>query len=157
MDGHLEIGYLVNFKINHLIQFEVTIYNNYRPQTKFEKIMFSQMSVCPGGGVHGWGRHAWQRERGLYGGMPGRRDGHCSGRYAFYWNAFLFPLILQRPSSFYYLLSLGNYIYRIFICVSHNTDVRTLAFQAYVARLSALIIYQKLVLVLLGPRSHSNN
>ena len=75
-------------------------------------------------------------------GMPGRRDGHCSGRYAFYWNAFLFPLILQRPSIFYYLLSLGNYIYRIFICVSHNTDVRTLAFQAYVARLSALIIYQ---------------
>ena len=26
------------------------------------------------------------------GGVRGRRDGHCSGRYASYWNAFLFPL-----------------------------------------------------------------
>ena len=24
------------------------------------------------------------------GGMCGRRDGHCSGQYASYWNAFLF-------------------------------------------------------------------
>ena len=30
-------------------------------------------------------------ERGVHGmgGMRGRRDGHCSGRYASYWNAFL--------------------------------------------------------------------
>ena len=34
--------------------------------------MFSQVSVCPEGR-----------------GVPGRRDGHCSGRYASYWNAFL--------------------------------------------------------------------
>ena len=26
----------------------------------------------------------------VVGAMRGRRDGHCSGRYAFYWNAFLF-------------------------------------------------------------------
>ena len=47
------------------------------------------------GGMHGReeacvaGGHAWQ------GGMHGKRDGHCSRRYASYWNAFLsemFPL-----------------------------------------------------------------
>ena len=26
----------------------------------------------------------------MAGGMGGRRDGHCSGRYASYWNAFLY-------------------------------------------------------------------
>ena len=38
----------------------------------------------PGGegvGVHGGGR-VWQ-------GVHGRRNGHCRGRYASYWNAFL--------------------------------------------------------------------
>ena len=41
--------------------------NFYRPLTKFAKVMFLQVSVCPqGGGVHGGGRvcvaggHAWQ-------------------------------------------------------------------------------------------------
>ena len=32
--------------------------------------------------------HVWQ------GGTHGRRNGHCSGRYAFYWNAFLFKIPL---------------------------------------------------------------
>ena len=32
-----------------------------------------------------WRGHAW-----LGGGLHGKRDGHCSGRYASYWNAFLF-------------------------------------------------------------------
>ena len=32
----------------------------YRPQTKFAKVMFLQVSVCPQGGMHGWGRGcAW--------------------------------------------------------------------------------------------------
>ena len=31
------------------------------------------------------GGHAWRGG----GGMQGRRDSHCSGRYASYWNAFL--------------------------------------------------------------------
>ena len=55
-----------------------------------------------GGGMHCKGRacmvggHTWQERdmhgRGMYmaGGMHGRRDGHCSGRYASYRNAFLF-------------------------------------------------------------------
>ena len=38
--------------------------------------------ACVAGGVHGGG-HAWQ------GGVRGMRNGHCSGRYASYWNAFL--------------------------------------------------------------------
>ena len=38
------------------------------------------------GGVHVRGVHV----RGAcVGGMSGRRDGHCSGWYASYWNAFL--------------------------------------------------------------------
>ena len=40
----------------------------YRPQTKFAKVMFSRVSVCPQGGL-----------------------GLCPG-YASYWNAFLFSL-----------------------------------------------------------------
>ena len=46
--------------------------------------------VCMSEGVHGRGR-VWQ------GGMYGRRDGHCSRRYASYRNAFLlyhFPVFL---------------------------------------------------------------
>ena len=63
--------------------------------------------ACVAGGVCGGGGHVWQRSihgrggmcgrgvcmaggmRGRKGGMPARRDGHCSGRYASYWNAFL--------------------------------------------------------------------
>ena len=37
-----------------------------------------------GGGMHVW----WG------GGTHGRRDGHCSGRYVSYWNAFLLHLRL---------------------------------------------------------------
>ena len=88
---------------------EIDVY--YRPQTKFAKIMFLHVSVCQqGGGVacvagervwgHAWrgacvaGGQAWQ------GGMCGKgmhappqrilRDRSMSGRYASYWNAFLF-------------------------------------------------------------------
>ena len=46
------------------------------------------------GGVHG---------RGVCmaggGGFRGRRDSHCSGQYASYWNAFLFDSV----SSIYFL------------------------------------------------------
>ena len=48
-------------------------------------------------GMHSRG-HAWQggmQGKGSIGGsveegVHGRRDGYCSGRYASYWNAFLF-------------------------------------------------------------------
>ena len=52
------------------------------------KVMFSQACVknsvyMGGGGVRG-----------------GRRDGHCSGRYASYWNTFLFMLALMDWTLF---------------------------------------------------------
>ena len=55
------------------------------------KVMFSQASVIlstVGGGC------AWQR------GVRGRRDGHCSGRYASYWNAFLLLICLYKQFIF---------------------------------------------------------
>ena len=33
-------------------------------------------------------------------GMHGRRDGHCSGRYASYWNAFLFQCGIHRDRQY---------------------------------------------------------
>ena len=65
--------------------------------------MFSQASVIVAGGMHGMvgvcGRgHAWLGPsvagQGMHSGgggvvMHSRRDGHCSGRYASYWNTFL--------------------------------------------------------------------
>ena len=53
--------------------------------------------VCMAGGVcvaEGGscvaGGYAWQEGGAMHGGgMHGRRNGHCSGRYASYWNAFL--------------------------------------------------------------------
>ena len=47
----------------------------YRPQTKFAKVMFSQVSVCPQGGMHGRGGGlAWQGAC-IAGGVHGR--GHA--------------------------------------------------------------------------------
>ena len=91
--------------------------NYYRPQTKFAKVMFLQVSVCPQGGVSGPGGSAasggacsrgvcsrggaWSG-RGLLlggawsGGAWSRGgvwrppcDGYCCGWYTSYWNAFL--------------------------------------------------------------------
>ena len=65
-----------------------------------------QEEVCVAGGyvwlgacivgacMAGWacmaGRHAWQ------GGVRGRKNGNYSGRYASYWNAFLFNILLPH-------------------------------------------------------------
>ena len=43
--------------------------------------------VCKVGGVHGGGRVQW--------GVRGRTEGHCSGRYASYCNAFLSRILLR--------------------------------------------------------------
>ena len=47
--------------------------------------MWQKGGVCGKGDMHGRGGTCVAG-----GGMHGRRDGHCSGRYASYWNAFLF-------------------------------------------------------------------
>ena len=48
---------------------------------------------------HVWQRGcAWQKGEG---GMRGRRDGHCSGRYASHWNSFLFKLALLAVMGSY--------------------------------------------------------
>ena len=49
-------------------------------------------------GMHGRGAcmargRAWQGGVAWLGGMRGRRYGHCSGRYASYWNAFLLSIV----------------------------------------------------------------
>ena len=46
--------------------------------------------VCVARGMCGSGGLAWQE------GMCGRRNGHCSGRYASYWNAFLFGKFFSK-------------------------------------------------------------
>ena len=102
------------------------IQNFYRPQTKLQRgNVFTPVchSVCRGacvaggawqgacmtGSMHRGGRgHVWGvcMAGGMCGrgvcmvggeGMHGRRDGHCCGRYASYWNAFL---LLFRPLKF---------------------------------------------------------
>ena len=45
-------------------------------------------SMCGGGHVWWWG--GCGRGACVVGDMCGRGDGHCSGRYASHWNAFLF-------------------------------------------------------------------
>ena len=37
-------------------------------------------------------------------GMCDRRDGHCSGRYASYWNAFLFVKIIAQSQAYHWSL-----------------------------------------------------
>ena len=64
------------------------INDNYRPQTKFAKVMFSQVSVHRGACMDR-GR-AWQGGmRGGGGGHAWQESSHCSRQYASYWNAFL--------------------------------------------------------------------
>ena len=52
--------------------------------------MHGRWCVWWGGGMRGRGRRAWL---GGGGGMRGRRECHCSGRYASYWNSFLLKII----------------------------------------------------------------
>ena len=89
-------GCVLTSYVNHLSPLQDYF---YRPETKFAKVMFLHVSVILStvGGVRGKGGvargHAWQ------GGCvprapPGRYYGYgirsMSGRYASYWNAFLF-------------------------------------------------------------------
>ena len=78
--------------------------------------MFSHLSVShsvwggrawQGQGACMAGGHAWQGA-----GVRGRRDGHYSGRYASYWNAFLLEIFVQN-----FVECMANFIYSDFpIC-----------------------------------------
>ena len=74
----------------------------YRPQTKFAKVMFSQVFVCPWGGGSLSRGVSFQRRVSVRG--VSVQGGLCqgdirmvkSGRYASYWNAFLFLCLIRR-------------------------------------------------------------
>ena len=61
--------------------------------------MFSQASVIlftgGEGGMRGTGACVAGGVHGGEGGVRGRRDDHCSGRHASYWNAFLFNVSIE--------------------------------------------------------------
>ena len=59
--------------------------------------------VCGEGGMHSKRGHAWQRGAYSAGGMRGRRDGQCSGRYASYWNAFLLNVECDAGDGYSYV------------------------------------------------------
>ena len=78
--------------LRYRLQLTCTATNSiyYRPQTKFAKVMFLQVSVCP----HGGRGHAWFFLGGMHGFFRAAYIGYdeirsMSGRYASYWNAFL--------------------------------------------------------------------
>ena len=54
--------------------------------------------VRGGDGVRNGEGHAWH---GGGGGMYGRRDSHCSGWYASYWNAFLYQFFVTLLTILY--------------------------------------------------------
>ena len=75
--------------------------------------------------VHGRGR-AWQ------GGVHGIRDGHCSGRYASYWNAFLFiiKVVVVVPGQDFSEMERGSYLPRGTIPMKSRTFWHPLIFYA---------------------------
>ena len=86
----------------------------YRPQTKFAKVMFLHVSVCPQGGVPRQvhpraSTPPWAGTRPP-GQVPHPGSSACweiratNGRYVSYWNAFLFLIKLERRSEWKYAL-----------------------------------------------------
>ena len=94
----------------------------YRPQTRFAKVMFLHMSVCPQGGVS---KHADTPSTGRLPSRhlpPGRHPWSdiplriacweirsTSGRYASYWNAILLQLTLSWCRRFTQCYSMINF------------------------------------------------
>ena len=70
---------------------------HFRPQQSWGKVIFSQASVIllTGGVPAPWGCLVWSR--GCLVEPP--RDGHSCGRYASYWNAFLFKCQSLKSKS----------------------------------------------------------
>ena len=92
--------------------FEILKYYYYRPQTKFAKVVFLHVCVCPQGRCLLWGWGSAPRgdlvpgdlvpeggacSRGVW--RP-PRDSYCCGWYACYWNAFLLKLVVDLRDAF---------------------------------------------------------
>ena len=80
------------------LRFPLTFSANSVITVRCEKVMFSQVFVCPQ--VHG------RRGGGKFYNPPGRQtppptDSHYSGRYASYWNAFLFNFAFAISAHIY--------------------------------------------------------
>ena len=67
--------YRSNIKEMQMFQSKYFIsWDDYRPQTKFLKVMFSQVSVCPLGGVCGREAYMAGKRAFMVGGIHGRGD-----------------------------------------------------------------------------------
>ena len=81
--------------------------------------------------------HGWQGcLRGRGGGMHGRRDGHCSGRYASCWNVNLFTLCVYNNFVPLEYVSLRDYVFAGFCFRWHGWRRDGLYFQKYVGPLT---------------------
>ena len=101
----------------------------YRPQTKFTKVMFSQVSVCPKGGVcvadtprtrpprpdtNPWADSPGTRHPPWA--DPPRDDRSTSGRYASHWNSFFFfmcTIISACTRQNFVVISVGIILHHI--------------------------------------------
>ena len=120
----LHVMFFVALKIVTYVRKEIiiTIHNGRCGKVMFSQVCVKNSvggDMCSSGAMCGRGGHAWQgvcMAGGMYsragmhgrgcawqGGIGGRdvdgssrRDGHCSGRYASYWNAFLLLLLFYR-------------------------------------------------------------
>ena len=92
----------------------------YRPQRSCGKVMFLHVSVILSTGGDGRQTPPGKtppRQTHTPWADPPAKDGHCSGRYASYWNAFLF--------------SFANIT---FLCLNFDTDITELKVQVHSPR-----------------------
>ena len=87
----------------------MVIGNYYRPQRSYEGYVFTGVCLSTGGrGLPGPGRcllgGGSASQHALRQTPPPGRDGHCCGRYASYWNAFLFLYNFSSTTLFYFSL-----------------------------------------------------
>ena len=99
------LALITRLLLHHYI-YEIFYRIFYRPQTKFAKVMFLQVSVCPRGrGAPEGGCLLQEGVSGPGGCVHPHPDGYCCGRYASYWNAFLSVLCAlwgESVASFLY-------------------------------------------------------
>ena len=81
------------------------------------------------------GGHAWWREACVVKGcVCGRTDGHCSGQYASYWNAFLFKKIWRT-----YVLFMGPLISLFWTSGDVSYGFQSLSLQLYLCLTEAYV------------------